>query len=207
MVNNRAFRWETVTGRDLVIDTSLEGVGSLIPDEPGVYAWYRAVRAPQQALDSQGAFVDWIESEVGRVVARLGPTYLKHVGTIPVVEVGGRSLGETKRDFLSMAASSPFLRRQIIQVIEGAADHLPSLYVGQTSRLHARIHQHLNGLTSLADSLRKNTTLEFSDLTLRFARFPASRDGAENEKHREFREFIEECVTRISIGFHVDRVG
>ena len=124
-----------------------------IPDEPGVYSWFRRYDLPPPATSNADEYATYLLGLLSR------PHCLPRIGSIrPLFEVELRSRrqpSERKSESLRKLCQSPSFREVTAMALDAAIFFEQPLYVGKASRLAERIAQHLAPESDLRLRLQK----------------------------------------------------
>jgi hypothetical protein len=134
-----------------------------IPVRPGIYLWRRVFQEPPTTGTDANAALSWVKQRLEAPLARYQQLRISadadssklairsHFVTLGDLRVGAARL-DTEELMPPDEQSRKMLLRQVFQLSQIFG---PILYVGEASNLRARIQQHLQGQTGLAERLQE----------------------------------------------------
>ena len=196
----RARGWRTVRGSEIVESLAEGGLQDLLGECSAIYMWKRSLRTTAEADNSPDEMMKWInslvESPQGVVRGkRLGP-FLHVTG----LELRPNSLTGPQQETLQRWLRQPKARRWLRNYLAQLASHTPALYVGETTRLHRRIKEHLSGETNFGASIEGR--IQWDDLDLHY--YDMGESQQEDNKRRRAIEYLTNAFT---IGGYTQRPG
>lgn len=152
---------------DSFAEVLTESDGTMITEDPGIYAWRLSFTYPDSVLSSSQSMQQWIH----RICRRPSLKY-KNGKIAPSISVdltiGGLDLTEEKRKTLSRLAHNDTGRRVLAEYVSSLSFLSPILYVGMAENLSVRLRQHLSGLTDFAHQLDQIYPFGFENLTFQY---------------------------------------
>ena len=197
-------KWEKVTGPE-VLEGLLSGFDGIVPSASGIYAWKLCVGTRERIFHGRH-MVEHIDkrcsSPVGTAEGRIGSTVSYSINKLTV---SGKPLPEEKKQLLEAKASSEGNFRLWMERFLGTLDSFaPTLYVGETSDLSARVRDHLNGSTGFGKVIEDEASLSWDDLDFYYMTLDIFGN---NENSAKFRKSLEYVTTMISVSGYVGRAG
>lgn len=160
-----------------------------LPDEPGVYAWYRKL-----AIDPTS--VSDFEDSVNEVVERGWKTALQGSGTVGrrytaeiAILPSKKQLTESKSDIAQTVARSTRSRYKFAVLAEIASLFQPPLYTGKGNDLQDRVSEHLDQRTGFSKRASK-AGIDLTDCVIAYLTMPA-----QPPRTNELLEYIVDVVS------------
>lgn len=192
--------WRTVRGSEMVESLAEGGLRDLLGECSAIYMWKRNLRTTAGADSSADEMLKWInslvESPQGVVRSkRLGP-FLHVTG----LELRPNSLTGRQQETLRRWLRQPKARRWLRNYLGQLSSHTPALYVGETTKLHRRVKEHLSGETSFGASIEDK--IQWDELDLHYYEI-----GESQQEENSTRRAIEYLTNAFTIGGYTQRPG
>ena len=152
---------------DSYAEVLTESDGTIITEDPGIYAWRLSFSYPDGVLSSSQSMQQWIQR-----ICRRPSLKCKNGKIAPTISVdltiGGLDLTEEKRRTLRKLANNDTGRKVLAEYVSSLSLLSPILYVGMADNLSVRLRQHLSGLTDFAHQLDQTYPFGFENLTFQY---------------------------------------
>ena len=147
--------------------------------------------------------VEHIDSRCGSPMAKTQGN-LGNFVEIQELTVAGKALTTSKRELLQKRAN-PALRHWMNTFLTSLEDFTPSLYVGETSQLNARVEQHLNLDTNFGVKVDQEPSLSWKNLDFHYCVLEDT--FGEGDVATQLRRSLEWIATMTSVSGYVERAG
>ena len=193
--------WIKVRGPEL-LDGRKSDFDGLVPSGSGIYMWKLAVSS-RLPFHSGKNMVEHIDSRCGSPMAKTQGN-LGNFVEIQELTVAGKALTTSKRELLQKRAN-PALRHWMNTFLTSLEDFTPSLYVGEASRLNARVEQHLNLDTKFGVTVDQEPALSWENLDFHYCVLEDT--FGEGDVATQLRRSLEWIATMTSVSGYVERAG
>ena len=193
--------WIKVSGPEL-LEGLERGFDGLVPGQSGIYMWKLAVcsRLPFQ---TGRQMVDHIDLRCGSPMAK-AEGHLGNFVEIQELTVAGKALPTAKRNLLQRWQNAT-RRRWMNSFLGSLEDSTPALYVGEASRLDARVAQHMNLETKFGRKVDEEPALSWVNLDFHYCELEDM--FGEGDVSTQLRRSLEWIATMTSVSGYVERAG
>jgi len=194
---------------------SPQGRARNLPEQPGIYAWYRDLRIGDQ-LYSEQSFLSAVSELLSPA---LSPRLEGSLGYLYRVAVEERPIGlaEASRNSLEIISRNSSAREGMSSALVVMSQFLSPLYIGKSHSLRERVATHVNGGSGLRQRLQQagirldRCLLSFRALDPHLIQEMADclvREGVDTDAaNDEVLRLTEDVITRLAPASFVRRPG
>lgn len=200
--------WKTASGLELESAAVANELEYVIDRCAAVYAWRRDWVPPKQHRGTD-ELIAWLRAALSTPYSIIGPRTLSQIVVIDGLKVGGGSLTDSKLGLLERLARTAKGRSFLNGYLSSLTDLSPVFYVGETNNLVRRVREHLQGLTTFAETLSSTLKLTWTDMRLYYFNVGNESDDAEDASTpgKSLRTLLELVATRAAGAGSVKRPG